>query len=508
MAIIPTTSFNTETLTRRASERPVITEGCSPSIVRQTSPEAASLPLAPFEHYMLADDCPERPMSFFIQLKFQGRFDRSQLNAALKKALTLHPLLNSRIQGSATDATSRITWIESTSPPPAIDWNDAEVPLRFAAGRWLDLKSETGLRLWLRETEKSTTLLLQIHHACCDGLGASSFIDTLLTAYHLLHTSASLSALEDMFDPRLLRERDVSCSSWLRIAKTAWHAMFRLPRYFKNQPVPLATPRALPSETFSADQFPRFQTFTFSEADSEQIRVRSKRLGVSLNVLLLRDLFLILDDWNRRHSSDHCSQTIRVCVPVNVRRSADHRMSAANVVSFSFLDRDATHFADPIRLLGNLHTQTEETKRLRTSLAFIPALKLIGMFPGRLHARMQRTHCQASVALSNLGIVLARSPLLGRDRRVVSGGLILESMEPFMPLRHLTHAAFAVSNYGRKLNLTISHDPRWIDDADGRELLESFARQLKTSLAQSNSVATEGGAARHSAESVPVTILS
>ena len=466
------------------------------------------MPLAPFEHFMLADDCPDHPMSFFIQLKFQGRFDRPQLNAALKTALKLHPLLNSRIHGSAKDATSRITWIESESPPPAIDWHDAEVPLRFAAGRWMDLRSETGLRLWLRETDNTTTLLLQIHHSCCDGLGASNFINTLLMAYHLLHTSASLSAMDDMFDPRLLRERDVSCSSWLRIVKTAWHAMFRLGRYFKHQPVPLATPRALPTEDSGADQFPQFQTFTFSEADTELMRVTAKRLGVSLNVLLLRDLFLILDDWNRRHSADHCSQTIRVCVPVNVRRSADHRMSAANVVSLSFLDRDATQFADPVRLLGNLHAQTKETQRLRTSLVFIPALKLIGMFPGRLHARMQRTHCQASAALSNLGVLLARSPLLGRDRRAVSGGVTLESMEPFMPLRHLTHAAFAASNYGRKLSLTISHDPRWIDAADGRELLESFARQLKTSLAPSNGTETEGFAARHSSESVPVTILS
>ncbi len=508
MSIFTRSGFITGTLDRRASDAPKITRESSSSLARRASSETASLPLAPFEHFMLADDCPERPMSFFIQLKFQGRFDRPQLNAALKTALKLHPLLNSRIHGSTTDATSRITWIESTSTPPAIDWNDAEVPLRFAAGRWMDLRSETGLRLWLRETENSTTLLLQIHHACCDGLGASSFINTVLMAYHLLHTSASLSALEEMFDPRLLRERDVSCSSWLRIAKTAWNAMFRLPRYFKNQPVPLATPRALPTENSGEDQFPKFQTFTFSEADTEQIRVTSKRLGVSLNVLLLRDLFLILDDWNRRHSADHCSRTIRVCVPVNVRRSADHRMSAANVVSLSFLDRDATHFADPIGLLGNLHAQTEETKRLRTSLVFIPALKLIGMFPGRLHARMQRTHCQASVALSNLGVVLARSPLLGRDRRAVSGGLILESMEPFMPLRHLTHAAFAVSNYGRKLSLTISHDPRWLDDTDGRELLESFVRQLKDSLAHPNGTATDEFAGRRSSGAVPATILS
>src|SRR5580658_4374786 len=163
------------------------------------------MPLTAFEHYMLADDRPDHPMSFFIQMKFQGRFDRPQLNAALKTALTLHPLLNARIHGSAKDPTSRITWIEADSPMPTIDWNDAGIPIRFAAGRWMDLKSETGFRAWLRETETTTTLMLQIHHCCCDGIGASSFIDSLLTAYHLLHTSDSTLAVEEQFDAQLLR---------------------------------------------------------------------------------------------------------------------------------------------------------------------------------------------------------------------------------------------------------------------------------------------------------------
>ncbi|MDA1014463.1 MAG: hypothetical protein O3A00_08430 [Planctomycetota bacterium] len=508
MSTLTSGGIKTSTLDRRASEVPELAGEPSPSLARRASLEIAALPLAPFEHLMLADDCPNRPMSFFIQLKFQGRFDRSQLNASLKKALKLHPLLNSRIHGSVTDATSGITWIESTSPPPAIDWNNAEIPFRFATGRWMDLRTETGLRLWLRETEDSTTLILQMHHSCCDGLGAMSFIHTLLLAYHLLHTSASLSSLEEMFDPRLLRERDVSCSSWLRIMKLAWRAMFRLPRHFKNPPIPLATPRALPTEASGADQFPRFQTFTFSQADTEQIRLRAKRLGVSLNDLLLRDLFLILDHWNRRHSAEHCSQTVRVCVPVNVRRSSDYRMSAANVISLSFLDRDANQLADPTRLLADLHAQTAATQQRRASLLFVPTLKLIGMFPGRLHAHMQRTQCQASAALSNLGILLAHSPLLGRDRRAVAGGVILESMEPFMPLRHLTHAAFAVSSYGRKLNISISHDPRWIDAAESRELLESFARQLKVSMAQPNDAASNGFTNRRSTEAAPASILS
>lgn len=464
--------------------------------------------LAPFEHFMLAGDCPDHPMSFFVQMKFQGRFDRPQLNAALQAALAVHPLLNSWIQGSVKEATSRITWIEADSPLPTIDWNDAEVPFRFTAGRWLDLNSETGLRVWLRESEDTTTLVLQIHHCCCDGLGASSFIQTLLMAYHLLQTSGSTAELEKMFDPHLLRERDLSLSSWRRIWNTARHAFHRIARYCKLPPVPLATPRPLPEDISGDDPFPRFQTFTFDAADTKQFRVTAKRLGVSLNELLLRDLFLILDHWNRRHSPDHSSRTIRVCIPINQRRATDHRMPAANVVSLSFLDRVAAQLADPIRLLGNLHEQVDQTLRVRTSLAFGPALKLIGMIPGRLYARMQRTNCLASAAMSNLGILCVGSKLLGRDRRMVSGGVVLESVEVILPLHPLTHVAFVALNYGGKLSLTISHDPRWIDAADGRELLASFVRQLKVSLAQSNCAAADEFAGHRSYEDAPATIFS
>ncbi len=452
----------------------------------------APMPLAPFEHLMLADDCPDHPMTFFIQMKFRGRFDRPQLNDALKTALPLHPLLNSWIHGLASDPTSRITWIEAGSPTPTIDWNDASIPIRFAAGRWLDLRSETGIRLWLRESESSTTLMLQIHHCCCDGVGALSFIHTLLTAYHLPQTSASTSALEETIDPRLLQDRDQSCSSWRQILKTAWHAIFRIARYAKNQPVPLATPRTLPVDKSGGDPFPSFQTMTFSEADTEELRATAKRLGVSLNDLLLRDLFLILDHWNRRHSLDHRSQKIRACVPINLRQSADRRMSAANMVSLSFLDRDVDQLADPIGLLDNLHAQTQQTKRSRKFLVFLPVLKLLGMFPGRLSARMQRTHCLASAVLSNLGVHWAGSPLLGLDRKMVSGGLLLESIAAVGPLRPLTHAAFVALNYGGKLSITISHDPRWMDTADGRELLESFMRQLKASLALPTALRPDG----------------
>ena len=42
------------------------------------------LPLVPFEHYMLADDRADYPMTFFMRLHFRGRFDRGRLDNALR----------------------------------------------------------------------------------------------------------------------------------------------------------------------------------------------------------------------------------------------------------------------------------------------------------------------------------------------------------------------------------------------------------------------------------------
>jgi hypothetical protein len=60
----------------------------------------ARLPLVPFEHYMLADDRPDYPMTFCFRLRFTGRLDAHLFSAALNAALGVHPLLHAYVRGS------------------------------------------------------------------------------------------------------------------------------------------------------------------------------------------------------------------------------------------------------------------------------------------------------------------------------------------------------------------------------------------------------------------------
>ena len=56
-----------------------------------------SLPLIPFERYMLVDDRPGYPMSFVFVVELAGTPDRTALEAAFQAALARHPLLSARL---------------------------------------------------------------------------------------------------------------------------------------------------------------------------------------------------------------------------------------------------------------------------------------------------------------------------------------------------------------------------------------------------------------------------
>ena len=47
----------------------------------------------------------------------------------------------------------------------------------------LDIGSRTGLRVWVRQGDGASRIVMQFHHACCDGIGAYRFLGDLLAAY-------------------------------------------------------------------------------------------------------------------------------------------------------------------------------------------------------------------------------------------------------------------------------------------------------------------------------------
>ncbi|HEY2252275.1 MAG TPA: hypothetical protein VGH74_14475 [Planctomycetaceae bacterium] len=438
------------------------------------------LPLVPFEHYMLADDGVDYPMTFFMRMQFRGLFDRARAEAALAAALRWHPLLGANVRGCIRDQTSRLVWERRESSTVPIVWESAAAQIDFASGLRIDLFHQTGLRAWFREADNSTELLCQFHHACCDGLGAIQFLETFLEIY---------AAVEEPQPPpeweaRHAERHVVACGgdgrNWKDHLVQIGQGLKRIGRYFKTRPMPLAVPagRSVVEATCAVEVPPMVSHF-FDEAGTDQIRAGAKQLNVAANSLLMSELFLALDDWNRSRSREGASRPLRVVVPVNLRSTARERLPAFNAVSLAFIDRQPADLATGEGLLEGIDREVGEAKALRCKMALLPVLRFLGHFHNGICGRLKKCSCLGSTVFSNLGIVFFGSRVLGHDRLVRCGDLVLERFEAAPPVRRNTLAGFAVSMYGNALTISMCYDPHKLTPHDARALLDLYVRRLQ-----------------------------
>ena len=138
------------------------------------------LPLTAFDEYMLWDDRPKYPMSVIARLRFVGQLEHGATAEALETVVARHPLLRAKIRKTPT---GRLGWIAVADRLPPIDWIDGPGYDRLPSMRPIDLFSEPGLRAWVTAGPQHSSLVLQVHHAACDGKGVSQVLDDFVRSY-------------------------------------------------------------------------------------------------------------------------------------------------------------------------------------------------------------------------------------------------------------------------------------------------------------------------------------
>jgi hypothetical protein len=444
------------------------------------------LPLVPFEKYLLFDDRPAYPMTYCLEFDFRGEFDRPAFEAALPDALGRHPLLSAHVQRVRSKG---LCWVDAAGARPPLDWNVTGVSLSCPGDEGIDLRREVGLRLWVRQAYGHSRLTIQVHHACADGIGGLQFVGDLLTAY-AIHATADGNAPKLVpLDATALRDRgrfDVrlpeSLSQWQIFKATAPETM----RFLTRRPTPLAIPRGTsPSSALcplrSAYSFAGICSHTFDAEQTEALRAVAVRFGATLNDVLLRDAFLIVDDWNRLHDPSACTPWLRINMPTNLRGRRAHRMPAANVMGYALLTRRAADCRDPAALLDGIRRETDVIRRWSVGLMFIDGLKVTSRIPGLLRFMTRRRRCLASLVLSNLGDPSRHFRTRPRDAdgRIVAGNVVFERMTGTPPLRPLTRASMLSSCYAGELTVSLRCDPETFTVADAQSLLAEYVECLQ-----------------------------
>ena len=455
--------------------------GRKPSV---RSRELFPLPLSPFEHLFLLEDSPSYPIQFFGRLRFRGRIQQHVLNHALGIALARHPLLTAIVQ-SGKDG--RAYWTPCLDFVPAVHCLNQEPAEEFPSANRLDIHGRPGLQVSMVLGSERSDLVLQFHHAACDGVGALDFTTDLLTAYANALGNTNRFRFKPLDTGRLRSRAALPISGW-RLWRWAIQRLPDLPAFwtfYRRKPAPFIPHRPRLDDPTPPPMFPEICVHRFSREESAALGALAQGSENSLNSLLARDLFVALNNWRGRNGlpSDVC---LRLMLPINMRTPADRRMPAANVVSTAYMDHCPEDCLDGEALLERINRLMENIKRNHFGLAWLVALPFLQrMTHAWGKARRSRRRCLYSALLTNLGPVLASSPLPRKDRHIVVGDAILEAVD-FVPVtRPLQCLGLAVSNYAGVMSLGMRYDSRVLSSQQARDVLGEYVRVLGASIRSS-----------------------
>lgn len=443
--------------------------------------EVLPLRLAPFEEYFLVDDRPGYRMTFAVELTFDGEMNRAAFEAGLTAALTRHPLLNALCERRRWN---QWWWVSGESVRPAVDWGDHHCPILFPEDAGIDLTQELGVRFAVRVGGGRTRCVIQFHHSCCDGVGAIQFLSDLFAGYvrHLDPSAEKLPEFQPV-DPRQLSRRndlnvyhDQTMSWWTLFWKTLRYAW----KYSVHSPAPLARPAA----TLHGGRplaYPGTLTRTLPPSAQRALRQVARRCDVTVNELLVRELLLVIREWNQRHSSLSQHEHVSVLVPTNLRNLDHDGMPAANVMSYVAFQRPVADLNDPQELLLSIKEESQFYKRWRFGAAFLGGLRVVQQVPGFIRWICSRNRSVASAVLSCIGdpsMAIAANYPVDQNGDPVMGNLVMTDLNTAPPIRPLTHASFTTWHFSNKLRLGVRCDSNVFTHESAQELLDSFADRV------------------------------
>ena len=225
--------------------------------------------------------------------------------------------------------------------------------------------------------------------------------------------------------------------------------------------------------------FPMIRTCVLSKEETAAYLKKAKVEQVTLNDLALRDSFLAIADWKKRHGTADMPGKLRVAVPMDLRDEGHRNLAAANVVTMAFVDAAIETCDDPDLLLRNVHDEMELIKKRGQRYILDIMLKRGKLFTGDLAWYLKAQKCRSTFCLSNLGRMFANTSLEKTEEGLVKmGSLTLESLDAIPPIRPGTMVSCFLGTYAGRIGLTIRCDERFLSVPDADELLKLLCARM------------------------------
>lgn len=437
------------------------------------------LPLSPIEAFMLADGRSWYPMMCDIEVHVQGTIERGPFEEALAFAIQRAPLFRSIVE---KDKKHGLVW-QLTDRMPQVEWEDFGVPCQNGYDDLVDLFEELGLRVYVRSGAERSSFLLHFHHATSDGVGSIAFVEDLLTAYHNA-TPGTIYVKPRKWEPeRLLNRCNSSLENpgWRRGLYDVYCGIYGASNFFMQRPLPMTAKRAP-----LADNAPRQQIGHITQAVSSEATLAMRKWTsaekVTVNDVLLRDLFVTLHGWMSDQGIDIGSRHLRILMPQSLRGRGDAAMPTTNDIGFAFMARRGNMIQKPDELLRSLAPETAAIRKDNLSRHFIgglAAVQSLGLLPWMLNG----SSCFSTAVLTNFGNSWRRfqAKLPPADGGLTAGNLVYDGLTGTPPCRPNTAAAFCVCTSADQIFVSLKHDPFHFSLEESHELLSRYIDQITRS---------------------------
>jgi NRPS condensation-like uncharacterized protein len=351
-----------------------------------------SVPLSLLDEHFLNLDHEREPWGVHLEVRVSGRLDRGRLAEAIRAAALRHPMARAQLAPAyPADVAYRWEIVESLEQAPltVVDCPD-EAGLADAREALFAVSPSVAVAppfaVVVARGPGGDTLLLSLHHAAGDGVGAVRLMRSILRAY------AGTDDPVPAFDP--LSVRDVLALA----AAHSWRERLARRRALARA----AAGRLAPITRVARDGGDRrpgygFELLAFSREETAAV-VAKHGEHATVNDVLLAALAAAIGRWNREHAR-HVGR-MALTMPVNLRPAEWRAEVVGNFASYVSVPFAADEYGDLQRAIEATAGRTRRIKEDR--LAGLVVELLVG--PSLLPVAAKR-HLQDLIPLTGDRVV-------------------------------------------------------------------------------------------------------
>lgn len=332
-----------------------------------------SLPFNEVDEAVHILDAEAAPWSVHLEMRLSGSLDETKLRAALRGALSRHPLARARkapSKGWDRGWTWEIPDEPDLDPLRALECpTDAAVSAARAElqSRLVPLTESPPFRMRLARHANGDVLMLNANHAAFDGTGCVRLLHSVARAYSGEDDPTPDVDIEQVHDLRqALRAPD------RKVRARRYRLLLEKLRDLLGAPARVAPEDSTPSPGYGFHQ-------TALTPEETGAIVGAERGQATVNDVLLAALHLAIERWNSEHGVRR--HRIGVLVPVDLRPP---EIKGEIVGNFVLPVRVSTKPRDQVaagRVLATVAAQTRRLKEQGTAAALIEALAWLASVP-------------------------------------------------------------------------------------------------------------------------------